>query len=137
MTACLKISDRRVIVSSVIVSSTATASNTTAPTQYVTVGDNTYAYRQFGSGPRSSAVVPATFHRHARQLGSFRHRPSRARPVSHPVRVRRHRELQRKKRQQCRRVSLNVYFLCVAPIFQKRVKSFGKEWRGRQGTHPR
>jgi len=38
-------------VSSVIVSSTATASNTTAPTQYVTVGDNTYAYRQFGSGP--------------------------------------------------------------------------------------
>jgi pimeloyl-ACP methyl ester carboxylesterase len=33
------------------VRSTATASNTTAPTQYVTVGDNTYAYRQFGSGP--------------------------------------------------------------------------------------
>ncbi len=32
-------------------SSTATASNTTAPTQYVTVADNTYAYRQFGSGP--------------------------------------------------------------------------------------
>jgi len=25
-------------------------SNTTAPTQYVTVGDHTYAYRQFGSG---------------------------------------------------------------------------------------
>jgi pimeloyl-ACP methyl ester carboxylesterase len=25
-------------------------SNTTAPTQYVTAGDNTYAYRQFGSG---------------------------------------------------------------------------------------
>jgi pimeloyl-ACP methyl ester carboxylesterase len=38
-------------VSSVIVSSKATASNTTAPTQYVRVGDNTYAYRQFGSGP--------------------------------------------------------------------------------------
>jgi len=33
------------------VNSTATASNTTAPTQYVTVGDNTYAYRQFGAGP--------------------------------------------------------------------------------------
>jgi pimeloyl-ACP methyl ester carboxylesterase len=33
------------------VSPTTTASNTTAPTQYVTVGDNTYAYRQFGSGP--------------------------------------------------------------------------------------
>jgi pimeloyl-ACP methyl ester carboxylesterase len=33
------------------VSSTATASNTTAPTQSVTVGDSTYAYRQFGSGP--------------------------------------------------------------------------------------
>ncbi len=38
-------------MSSVIVNSTATASNTTAPTQYVTVGDNTYAYRQFGAGP--------------------------------------------------------------------------------------
>ena len=35
-------------MSSVIVSSTATASNTTASTQYVTVGDNRYAYRQFG-----------------------------------------------------------------------------------------
>jgi pimeloyl-ACP methyl ester carboxylesterase len=33
------------------VSSTATTSNTTAPTQFVTVGNNTYAYRQFGSGP--------------------------------------------------------------------------------------
>jgi pimeloyl-ACP methyl ester carboxylesterase len=33
------------------VRSTTTASNTTAPTQYVTGGDNTYAYRQFGSGP--------------------------------------------------------------------------------------
>lgn len=32
-------------------SSTERASNTTAPTQYVTVGDNTYAYRRFGSGP--------------------------------------------------------------------------------------
>jgi pimeloyl-ACP methyl ester carboxylesterase len=37
-------------VSSVIISSTPTASNSTAPTQYVTAGDNTYAYRQFGSG---------------------------------------------------------------------------------------
>jgi pimeloyl-ACP methyl ester carboxylesterase len=27
------------------------ASNTTAPTQYLTAGENTYAYRQFGSGP--------------------------------------------------------------------------------------
>jgi pimeloyl-ACP methyl ester carboxylesterase len=35
------------------VSSTERASNTSAPTQYVTVGDNTYAYRQFGSGPRA------------------------------------------------------------------------------------
>ncbi len=26
-------------------------SNITAPTRYATVGDNTYAYRQFGSGP--------------------------------------------------------------------------------------
>jgi pimeloyl-ACP methyl ester carboxylesterase len=34
-----------------IVNLTETASNTTAPTQYVTAGDNTYAYRQFGSGP--------------------------------------------------------------------------------------
>ena len=38
-------------MSSVSVSSKATASHTAAPTQYVTVGDNTYAYRQFGSGP--------------------------------------------------------------------------------------
>jgi pimeloyl-ACP methyl ester carboxylesterase len=30
---------------------TETASKTTAPTQYVTAGDKTYAYRQFGSGP--------------------------------------------------------------------------------------
>src|SRR6202011_3537391 len=42
---------RRAIVSSVIVGPTATASNTAAPTQFITVGDNTYAYRQFGSGP--------------------------------------------------------------------------------------
>jgi pimeloyl-ACP methyl ester carboxylesterase len=47
-------------VSSVIVSSTATASNTIAPTQYVTVGDNKYAYRQFGSGPG----VPLLFLQH-------------------------------------------------------------------------
>src|SRR5713101_8404202 len=32
-------------------SSTATASNTATPTQFVTAGDNKYAYRQFGSGP--------------------------------------------------------------------------------------
>jgi pimeloyl-ACP methyl ester carboxylesterase len=38
-------------VSSVTVSSTTTASNITAPTQFVTAGDNKYAYRQFGSGP--------------------------------------------------------------------------------------
>ena len=47
-------------MSSVIVSSTTTASNTTAPTQYVTVGDNRYAYRQFGSGP----AVPLLFLQH-------------------------------------------------------------------------
>ncbi len=40
--------------------STATASNTTAPTQYVTVGDNRYPYRQFGSGPG----VPLLFLQH-------------------------------------------------------------------------
>ena len=34
-----------------MVSSTETASNTSAPTQYVTAGDNTFAFRQFGSGP--------------------------------------------------------------------------------------
>jgi pimeloyl-ACP methyl ester carboxylesterase len=33
------------------VNSTETASNTTALTRYVTAGDNTYAYRRFGSGP--------------------------------------------------------------------------------------
>ena len=38
-------------MSSITVSSTATVSNTTAPTQFVTAGDNKYAYRQFGSGP--------------------------------------------------------------------------------------
>ncbi len=32
-------------------SSTETASNTTAPTRYVTAGDNTYAFRRFGLGP--------------------------------------------------------------------------------------
>ena len=41
-------------------SSTATASNTAAPTQYVTVGDNRYAYRQFGSG----SGVPLLFLQH-------------------------------------------------------------------------
>jgi hypothetical protein len=44
--ARLKVSDRRIIVSS-----TETASSTTAPTQYLAVADNTYAHRQFGSGP--------------------------------------------------------------------------------------
>jgi pimeloyl-ACP methyl ester carboxylesterase len=33
------------------VTSTERPSNTTAPTQYLTAGDNTYAYRRFGSGP--------------------------------------------------------------------------------------
>jgi pimeloyl-ACP methyl ester carboxylesterase len=47
-------------VSSLIVSSTATVSNTTAPTQHVTVGDNRYAYRQLGSGPG----VPLLFLQH-------------------------------------------------------------------------
>jgi pimeloyl-ACP methyl ester carboxylesterase len=42
------------------VSSTPTPSNTTAPTQYVTVGDNTYAYRQFGS----DLGVPLLFLQH-------------------------------------------------------------------------
>ena len=47
-------------MSSLIVSSAATASNTTAPTQYVTAADNRYAYRQFGSGPG----VPLLFLQH-------------------------------------------------------------------------
>jgi pimeloyl-ACP methyl ester carboxylesterase len=33
------------------VTSTEKPGNTTAPTQYLTAGDNTYAYRRFGSGP--------------------------------------------------------------------------------------
>lgn len=33
--------------------STEKPSNTTAPTQYVTAGENTYAYRQLGLGPRA------------------------------------------------------------------------------------
>src|ERR1700677_3749384 len=45
-----EMSAKRVTVSSVIVSSKAIASNTTAPTQFVTPGDNKYAYRQFGGG---------------------------------------------------------------------------------------
>jgi hypothetical protein len=47
-------------MSSVIVSSTATVSNTTAPTQFLKAGDDTYAYRQFGSGPG----VPLLFLQH-------------------------------------------------------------------------
>src|SRR6266853_616915 len=47
-------------MSSLIVSSAAKASNTTAPTQYVTAGDNRYAYRQLGSGPG----VPLLFLQH-------------------------------------------------------------------------
>src|SRR3982074_1313305 len=43
-----------------IVNLTETASNTTAPTQYVTAADNRYAYRQFGSGPG----VPLLFLQH-------------------------------------------------------------------------
>ena len=41
-------------------SSTATVSNTTAPTQFLKAGDNTYAYRQFGSG----SGVPLLFLQH-------------------------------------------------------------------------
>jgi pimeloyl-ACP methyl ester carboxylesterase len=47
----LKEAEGGTIVSSTTVSSTATVSNTTAPTQFVTAGDNKYAYRQFGSDP--------------------------------------------------------------------------------------
>jgi len=47
-------------VSSVIVKLTETASNTTAPTQFVTAEDNNYAYRQFGSG----TGVPLLFLQH-------------------------------------------------------------------------
>ena len=41
-------------------SSTETASNTTTPTRFVTAGDNTYAYRRFGSGPG----IPLLFLQH-------------------------------------------------------------------------
>src|SRR3981081_2341379 len=47
-------------MSSLIVSSVATASTTPPPTQYVTAGDNRYAYRQFGSVPG----VPLLFLQH-------------------------------------------------------------------------
>src|SRR6266481_1442467 len=43
-----------------MVNSTASASNIVAPTQFVTAGDNTYAYRQFGSG----AGLPLLFLQH-------------------------------------------------------------------------
>ena len=39
---------------------TETASNTTAPTKFVTVGENTYAYRQFGVGQG----LPLVFFQH-------------------------------------------------------------------------
>jgi pimeloyl-ACP methyl ester carboxylesterase len=51
----LKVSERRTIVDL-----TGTASNTSAPTKYVTAGDNTYAYRRFGSG----AGLPVLFLQH-------------------------------------------------------------------------
>ena len=41
-------------------SSKENASNTSAPTQFVTVGANTYAYRRFGSGP----AIPLLFLQH-------------------------------------------------------------------------
>ena len=37
--------------------STETPSNTTAPTQYLAAGDNTYAYRRFGSGPGAPLLL--------------------------------------------------------------------------------
>jgi len=42
------------------VTTTETASNTTAPTKFVTVGENTYAYRQFGVGQG----LPLVFFQH-------------------------------------------------------------------------
>jgi pimeloyl-ACP methyl ester carboxylesterase len=51
----LKVSERRTIVDL-----TGRASNTSAPTKYVTAGDNTYAYRRFGSG----AGLPVLFLQH-------------------------------------------------------------------------
>lgn len=39
---------------------TETASNTSAPTKFVTVGENKYAYRQFGVGPG----LPLVFFQH-------------------------------------------------------------------------
>jgi alpha-beta hydrolase superfamily lysophospholipase len=52
-----KTSGRRVIVSSATLNTTATASNTTAPNQFVAVGDNKYAYRRFGSGPGAPLLL--------------------------------------------------------------------------------
>jgi hypothetical protein len=42
------------------VSSSEMASNTTAPTRYVTAGDNKYAFRRFGIGP----ATPLLFLQH-------------------------------------------------------------------------
>src|SRR6266852_5297411 len=92
MTAYLKVSDRRVIVSA-----TETASNTTARTQYATVADNTYAYRQFGSGPGTPLLFLQHFTGTLDNWDPAVNRPSRGRSVSHPVRERRHRAIQRKR----------------------------------------
>ena len=63
---------------------TTTASNTTAPTQFLGARNETYAYRRFGSGPGR----PLLFLQHftGTQLGSRGHGSPRLNARGHPVR---------------------------------------------------
>ena len=49
-------------------------SNVTAPTQFLQVKNETYAYRRFGGGSAHPLVLSATLHGESGQLGSCRHR---------------------------------------------------------------
>jgi pimeloyl-ACP methyl ester carboxylesterase len=64
---------------------TETAGNTTAPTQYVTAGDNTFAYRQFGSGVGVPLLFLHLFTCNLLQDSASRDRRVRRRAVRRPA----------------------------------------------------
>ena len=76
-------------------STATTASATTAPTEFLRVKDETYAYRRIGGGSPTAFALSATFHRHVGQLGSRRDRSARRRAGSHSVRQRWNRTVNR------------------------------------------
>ena len=76
-------------------STATTASATTAPTEFLRVKDETYAYRRIGGGFRRPSALSATFHRHVGQLGSRRDGSARRRAGSHSVRQRWNRTVNR------------------------------------------